>query len=44
MTGQEAGTEATQTEPTPNYWCTWTTQGRMLKTYQETGEIKFAGD
>lgn len=42
MTGQDAGAAATG--PTPNYWCTWTTQGRMLKTYQKTGEIKFAGD
>ena len=29
---------------TPNYWCTWSTQGKMLKVYKETGEIKFAGD
>ena len=30
--------------PTPNYWCTWSTQGKMLKVYKETGEVKFAGD
>ena len=30
--------------PTPNYWCTWSTQGKMLKVYKATGEIKFAGD
>ena len=30
--------------PTPNYWCTWSTQGKMLKVYKESGEIKFAGD
>ena len=31
-------------EPTPNYWCTWSTQGKLLKVYKETGEIKFVGD
>ena len=29
---------------TPNYWCTWSTQGKTLKAYKATGEIKFAGD
>jgi len=31
-------------ETTPNYWCTWATQGQTVDGYKATGEIKFAGD
>ena len=29
---------------TPNYWCTWATQGMTVATYKASGEIKFPGD
>lgn len=28
----------------PNYWCTWATQGKMVESYKASGDIKFAGD
>ncbi len=28
----------------PNYWCTWATQGKMVESYKTSGGIKFAGD
>lgn len=31
-------------EETPNYWCTWATQGQTVAGYKATGEIKFPGD
>ena len=31
-------------EETPNYWCTWATQGQTVEGYKQTGEIKFPGD
>lgn len=31
-------------EESPNYWCTWATQGQTVEGYKQTGEIKFPGD